>query len=204
LHLDAHFTTKARMTIVHIVPALLFVLLVPLQFVQSLRRRYARLHRWIGRCVMGLGLVVGVSALWLSAHPVGGVVEGAATVLFGFLFLFSIGKVWLHIRNGRMKLHGEWATRMVAVALGVATTRPIMALFFATSRLTGLTPEQFFGPAMWLGFISTCLAGEAWIRYARVRTAPNRGERAAYRQAPRQPPIHRSRTILQHADAEES
>ena len=69
---------------------------------------------------------------------------------------------------------------MVAVALGVATTRPIMAVFFATSRLTGLTPEQFFGPAMWLGFISTCLAGEAWIRYARSRTAHNRGEPISY------------------------
>jgi hypothetical protein len=66
--------------------------------------------------------------------------------------------------------------RMVATALGVAATRPIMAVFFATTRLTGLTPEQFFGPAMWLGFISTCLAGEAWIRYTRPQAAHNRSE----------------------------
>ena len=187
LNLDAHFAAKARMTMVHIVPALLFVLLVPLQFVLSLRRRYPRFHRWIGRFIMALGLLVGISALWLSAHPVGGVVEGTATVLFGFLLLFSLGKAWLHIRNGRMELHREWATRMVAVALGVATTRPIMALFFATGRLTGLTPEQFFGPAMWLGFISTCLAGEAWIRYARLRTADNRGEPPRMARPPGQP-----------------
>ena len=59
-----------------------------------------------------------------------------------------------------MVLHREWATRMVAIALGVATTRPIIGLFFATSRLTGLTPHAFFGPAMWMGFVSTWLAGE--------------------------------------------
>jgi hypothetical protein len=69
---------------------------------------------------------------------------------------------------------------MVAIALGVATTRPIMAVFFATSRLTGLTPQQFFGPAMWLGFISTYLAGEVWISYTRSRTGENHREMFPY------------------------
>ena len=169
--LDAHFAAKAGMTLVHIVPSLLFMLLVPLQFVASLRRRHPRLHRWIGRAIMGLGLVIGTSALWLSAHPVGGVVEGTATVFFGCFFLFSLGKAWWYIRNGRVEFHREWVTRTVAIALGVATTRPIMAVFFATSRLTGLTPRQFFGPAMWIGFISSYLAGEAWIYYLRTQTS---------------------------------
>lgn len=171
--LDAHFAAKAGMTLVHIVPSLLFVLLVPLQFVSSLRQRHPRWHRWTGRMIVVLGLVLGMSALWLSAHPVGGLAEGTATIFFGSFFLFALGKVWWHIRNGRVELHREWATRMVAIAVGAATTRPIMAVFFATSRLTGLTPQQFFGPAMWLGFISTYLAGETWINYSRLRTAEN-------------------------------
>src|SRR5437867_2706912 len=70
--LDMHFGAKARMTLLHIVPSLLFVLLIPLQFVSSLRARHPRLHRWTGRLILGLGLVIGISALWLSAHPVGG------------------------------------------------------------------------------------------------------------------------------------
>jgi hypothetical protein len=174
--LEARFADKASTTLLHIVPSLLFVLLVPLQFVSSLRRRYRRFHRWTGRLIMGLGLAIGISALWLSAHPVGGVVEGTATMFFGSLFLLSLGKACWHIRNGRIELHRECVIRMVATALGVATTRPIMAVFFATTRLTGLRPEQFFGPAMWLGFISTCLAGEAWIRYTRPQAAHNRSE----------------------------
>jgi hypothetical protein len=178
--LDAHFAAKAGMTLLHVVPSLLFVLLVPLQFLSSLRRRHPRLHRWTGRVIVALGLVVGISALWLSAHPVGGVVEGTATIFFGSFFLISLGKAWWHIRNRRVELHREWATRMVAIALGVATTRPIMAVFFATSRLTGLTPQQFFGPAMWLGFISTYLAGEVWISYTRSRTGENHREMFPY------------------------
>jgi hypothetical protein len=118
---------------------------------------------------MSLGIVTGISALRLSAHPVGGLTEATATILFGCLFLFCLARAWWHIRNRRVELHREWVTRMVAIALGVATTRPIMAVFFATSRLTGLSPEQFFGPAMWLGFTATYVAGETWIRRTRPR-----------------------------------
>lgn len=165
--LDREFAAKAQLTLLHIVPSLLFVLLVPLQFVSRLRWRYPRVHRWTGRVIVVLGAVLGLSALRLSAHPVGGLVEASATTLFGVSFLFCLGKAWLHIRNCRVELHREWAIRMTAIALGVATTRPVMAVFFATSRLTGLTPQEFFGPAMWIGFVSTYLAGEAWIRRSR-------------------------------------
>src|SRR5262249_12572156 len=114
---DTHFAEKARLTLLHIVPSLIFVLLVPLQFMRSLRLRHPRLHRCTGRVIMGLGVVIGISALWLSAHPVGGVVEGAATIFFGCFFLFSLGKAWWHIWNGRVDFHREWVTRMVAIAL---------------------------------------------------------------------------------------
>jgi uncharacterized membrane protein len=164
---DAHFDAKAGITLIHIVPSLAFVLLVPLQFVPSLRRR-PKFHRWNGRVLVCIGIVAGVSAVLLSAHPLGGLVEGAATTFYGCFFLFSLIRAWFHIRDGRVKLHREWMIRMVSIALGAAATRPIMAMFFATSRLTGLSPEQFFGPAMWLGFSASYLAGELWIRQTRT------------------------------------
>jgi len=166
--LDLHFAGRAALTLLHVIPSLVFVLLVPLQFASGLRQTHPRLHRWTGRMLLASSLVIGVSALRLSADPVGGLVESSATVSFSCLFLFSGAKAWWHIRHRRMVLHREWATRMVAIALGVATTRPIIGVFFATSRLTGLTPHQFFGPAMWMGFVSTWLAGEAWIRATRL------------------------------------
>lgn len=176
--LNAHFEAKARMTLVHLIPSLLFVLLVPLQFVSPLRQRHPRVHRWTGRVIVGMGVVIGGSALWLSAHPVGGLAEATATIFYGCFFLFALGKAWRHIRNGRVELHREWATRMTAIALGVATTRPIMGVFFATSRLTGLTPHDFFGPAMWLGLTSTYLAGELWLQAQRRKsTAETPGHR---------------------------
>jgi hypothetical protein len=43
------------------------------------------------------GMCLGAVAafpLWLSANPVGGLVEGSATIFFGCFFLFSLGRVW--------------------------------------------------------------------------------------------------------------
>lgn len=54
--------------------------------------------------------------------------------------------------------------RAIVILLGIATTRPVMGLFIATSRLTHLEPKQFFGIAFWIGFSINTLAVEAWIR----------------------------------------
>jgi hypothetical protein len=53
--------------------------------------------------------------------------------------------------------------RAFSVGLAVATIRPIIGMFFATSRLSGLTPHEFFGIAFWIGFVLHLIAAEAWI-----------------------------------------
>jgi hypothetical protein len=58
--------------------------------------------------------------------------------------------------------------RAYGVGLGVATTRPIVGMFFAFRRLT---PHEFFGIAFWLGFTITALAAEVWVDYTRQRAA---------------------------------
>src|SRR4051812_31134489 len=53
--LDAGFERHPLLTMIHIVPGLLFVTLGPLQFVPKLRARRPRLHRWTGRLVLAAG-----------------------------------------------------------------------------------------------------------------------------------------------------
>jgi len=55
-------------------------------------------------------------------------------------------------------------TRAIAVLLGISTTRPVMGMFFATSKVTHLSPEQFFGIAFWIGFSINTLMVELWLR----------------------------------------
>ena len=165
--LDKGFVKHTALTLIHILPGGLFLVLVPFQFAGSIRQKHLQLHRWMGRCLVVLGLIIGVSALMMSYEMnIGGPNETAATTLFAILFLICMVKAYIHIRRKEVARHREWMIRMYGVALGVATTRPIVGMFFAFRRLT---PHEFFGIAFWLGFTITFLAAEAWVDYTRQR-----------------------------------
>lgn len=175
--MDSAFAQKPVFTLIHILPASGFVLLLPLQFSSSLRARHPRVHRWIGRTLITLAAVIGLSALVLIRHPIGGMSEVSAVLFFDGLFMFAMAKAYFHARRRDIAQHREWVIRGVSVALGVATVRPIMGVFFATSRLTRLTPHDFFGIAFWMGFTATYVAAEGWIRRTRVGVACDVGGR---------------------------
>ena len=167
--LDAGFARHLALTLVHILPGGLFLVLAPLQFMPSMRRKHLQLHRWMGRVLVVCGLIIGVSALIMSYKMnIGGLNETAATSLFAIVFLICLIKAYLHIRRKEVMRHREWMIRAFGVGLGVATTRPIVGMFFAFRKLT---PHEFFGIAFWLGFSITFLAAEAWVAYTRQPTA---------------------------------
>ena len=162
--LDAQFASHAALTLAHIVPALVFVLLTPLAFM----RRFAD-WRWVERVLYPLGAIVGVTAYAMSGHPVGGWVERSAVLLFNTLFLFSLAQSYRYSRRAKPVLKMRWLLLAIGVLLGIATTRPVMGFFFATSRLTHLEPRQFFGIAFWIGFsINTIVVG-LWLRSKQAR-----------------------------------
>jgi len=155
--LDAAFASHSALTLAHIIPALAFVVLAPFVYL----RRFAG-AAWPERFLFPLGLVVGVTAYAMSNYSVGGWVERSAVLLFNTLFLFSLFRAWRLRREPVLKL--RWMTRAIAVLLGIATTRPVMGIFFATSGVTHLAPEQFFGIAFWIGFSTNTLIVELWLR----------------------------------------
>ncbi len=165
--LDTGFARHMALTLVHIIPGVLFLALALLQFVPSIRAKHLKVHRWLGRILVVTGLVIGISALVMSfTMNIGGLNETAATTLFAILFLFCLIKAYRHIRRKEVAQHREWMIRAFAIGLGVATTRPIVGLFFAFRKLS---PHEFFGIAFWLGFTITFFVGEAWIDYTRHR-----------------------------------
>ncbi len=164
--LDNIFARYPYLTLIHIVPGILFMILGPLQFSSTIRARHLRWHRLSGRVFVCCALIIGITALIMSfAMPaIGGVNQAAATTLFGSFFLFALCKAFWHIRRREIALHRQWMIRAFSVGLAVATIRPIVGIFFATSRFTHLTPREFFGTAFWIGFTLHLIAAEAWIR----------------------------------------
>ncbi|MGC2398347.1 MAG: DUF2306 domain-containing protein [Acidobacteriaceae bacterium] len=158
VELDGVFVSHAALTLAHILPAAAFVILLPLVFL----RRFSHLM-WPERWLFPLGAIVGLTAYAMSTYSVGGWVERSAVLFYNSLFLFSLAQAWNYKRQGDWLLKRRWLLRGSGVLLGIATTRPVMGVFFATSQLTHLQPQQFFGIAFWIGFSINWIVVESWL-----------------------------------------
>ena len=157
--LDQVFASHAALTLAHILPALVFVLISPFFVFHDSDKR-----AWPEWLLYPLGLAVGITAYAMSVNAVGGWLERSAVLLFNTIFLFSLCRAYLYMRQGQFRMERRWMIRGIAILLGIATTRPVMGIFFATSRLTHLQPSQFFGIAFWIGFSINTLVAEVWLR----------------------------------------
>jgi hypothetical protein len=155
--INESFSSHALLTVSHIVPAALFVLLAVHLFLHPAAGMVSR------RLFFFSGLITGLTAFAMSAYAFGGWVERSAVLVFDTWFLFSLCRAWLFHRRGDPFAERQWSTRAVGILLGIATTRPVMGVFFATRAATHLQPAQFFGIAFWIGFsINTALV-ELWL-----------------------------------------
>jgi hypothetical protein len=159
----AAFASHAALTLAHIIPAAIFVVLAVVVLLR------ARSGRWTQGLFFATGAITGLTAYAMNAYAVGGWVERSAVLVFDTWFLFSLGRAaWFYARREREKQR-EWTTRAVGILLGIATTRPVMGVFFATSPLTHLQPHQFFGFAFWIGFSINSIVVELWLSSKRRR-----------------------------------
>ena len=162
--LDSYFAAHAALTWTHILCAVVLVLLLPFLFWS--RTRGSRL---LEQMFFLLGFIVAATAYAMSAYAVGGWLERSAVLFFNTLYVLSLVRALMYARNDEDTPKRKWLIRAVAILLGIATTRPVMGVFFATARLTHLTPHQFFGIAFWIGFSINTIAIEFWLRRAAER-----------------------------------
>jgi hypothetical protein len=154
LSLDHTFAAHRPLTLAHIIPALVFVLLTPLVLLWKLAPAE--------RLLFPTGAVVGITAYAMSLYSVGGWTERSAVLVFNTIFLYSLWRAFQHREHPVQKR--RWLVRAIVVLFGIATTRPVMGLFFATSPITHLKPSQFFGIAFWVGFSINLIIAEVWLR----------------------------------------
>lgn len=159
--LEQSFASREALTFAHISFATAFVLVAPVVVF-----RLAKSRLW-ERLLFPLGALVGMTAYAMSISAFGGWVERSAVLFFNTIFLFSMARAYLYAQTGETFQKMRWLTRAIAILLGIATTRPVMGIFFATSRLTHLEPRQFFGVAFWIGFSINTIIVEVWLRSRR-------------------------------------
>ena len=122
---NARFFASPLPVVMHIVSASLFAILGAFQFATGLRRRWRGWHRAAGWLVVLCGLLVGLSALWMTLfypHPVGdGDFLSALRLLFGSAMIVSIVLSYTAIRRGDVKRHRAWMMRGYAIGMGAGT-----------------------------------------------------------------------------------
>lgn len=159
--LNATFSSHAALTAMHIVPAAIFVLVSAAVLLRGGG------GEWLERLFFPFGAVTGATAYAMSAYAVGGWIERSAVLVFNTWFLFSLGRAyWFRLQDDPSRKR-EWMTRAVGILLGIASTRPVMGVFFATSSRTHLGPSQFFGIAFWIGFSINAGVIELWLHSKR-------------------------------------
>jgi len=122
---DARFAASPIPLVVHIVAAVVYAVLGAFQFSARLRRRHPGWHRRAGRLLVGLGLAVAFSGLWMTlAYPQK---DGTGDILRATRLLVSSGMGAslilgvVAIRNRNIARHRAWMTRAYALALGAGT-----------------------------------------------------------------------------------
>jgi uncharacterized membrane protein len=154
----------------HIAPGLLYLFAAPLQLSARFRRKHLTVHRRLGRVLILSGMIAAVFAMIVGVtHPFDGIVEASAAVVFGAWFLSCLTVAFVAVRARDIPRHRRWMIRAFAAGIGIAAIRAwVLTLGAVQSALTGepaLSPQHgTYGAAFWLGFGSTVLAGEWWLR----------------------------------------
>ena len=151
------------------IPGAIFFILAPIQFVETVRRRFITFHRWSGRLLLLVALFIASSALFFGElTPFGGTGEAIAVALFAILFLLALALAWLAIRRGQVARHRDWMIRAFAIAFAIATARVVGAVLELPLTAIGLRPAPMFVIAIWTGWLMSIGAAELWIHRTRA------------------------------------
>ncbi len=166
------FVQYPNITRLHVIPGALFLLLAPFQFSKNIRNKSLGYHRWSGRTLVSIGLVVGAAAMFLGlVVPYSGVSEQLVIAFFGTLFLASLVKGFAYARANQIALHREWMLRAFAIGLSIATMRLIfIPALIIVGEPTRQEAESLSIIAFTIAFILHSGFAEFWIRYTRPLT----------------------------------
>lgn len=171
------FRHYATITALHVILGAVYLALAPLQFVQQIRRRWQGYHRWAGRLLISIGLVIGITALFMGiVFPTAGWPQSIVNSFFGILFLVALVLGFVHVRAGRIALHREWMIRAFAIGLAIATTRLIsVPAIIWLDEPTERQAELIVLGSFTVSFILHASFAEWWIRHTRNRGNPATG-----------------------------
>jgi uncharacterized membrane protein len=150
---DERFAPFPLPLVLHIVGATTYAIVGAFQFVPRFRRRHLAWHRRVGRVLTVAGLMVAVSALWMTLlyaqKPGTGDLLYVLRLVFGFAMAACLVLGFTAIRRRDIAAHRAWMIR--AYAIGVAA---------GTQAFTGGIGGALFGTGE---FPADLAKGAGWV-----------------------------------------
>lgn len=143
--------------------------LVPLQLVGPLRRRWPRLHRTMGYGLIVTAALTGLGGLaYIAARgTIGGWVMDVGFAGYGAAMLGAAGMALRYARAGAYNRHRAWALRLFVLALGSWLYRVHYGIWELLTGGLGTAPD-FSGPfdrvQVFAFYVPYLLALEWWLR----------------------------------------
>jgi hypothetical protein len=160
---DARFSVMPLPVVLHIAVVTLYSVLGAFQFAPGFRRRRPGWHRAAGRVLIPSGLLVALTAIWMtlfSARPASdGDLLAAFRLVFGTAMLAFVVLGLAAIRRRDFAAHRAWMIRGYAVAMGAGTQAVTQAPWILVTGSLGGTPKALMMALAW----TINLAAAEWI-----------------------------------------
>jgi hypothetical protein len=148
---NARFFASPSPVVIHIISSAIYALLGAFQFVSRLWQRGIKWHRWVGRLLVPVGLLVGFSGVWMTLfYPRTDHLLFTFRLIFGSGMILSIILGFISILRRNVAQHQTWMTRAYAIGMGAGT-----------QVLTGMVGALVLGTVN--EFENALLMGAAWV-----------------------------------------
>jgi uncharacterized membrane protein len=168
IHFDeqrAVYLAHHAMLMLHIIPAMLAILIGPLQFLPQFRKgRLLKFHRWLGRAYLLSVLFGGIGGLYMAQFGYGGLITQLGFASLAILWLYSGYRAYKHIRNKEIEAHRQWMIRNYALTFAGTMLRVWVPLFVVG---VGIEWVIAYRAIAWLCWVPNLLLAEWIIRRSR-------------------------------------
>jgi uncharacterized membrane protein len=140
---------------VHVLSGILALLIGPFQFVGRLRRRFVRVHRFMGATYVASATALGVSGLILAPTAYTGLVASAGFTVLDLAMLFTTWTAVRMIVAGRYGEHRRWMIRSFSLIMAGVMLRVWSALYYvaAAAGIVDFSFERAYAGIAWLCWV---------------------------------------------------
>ena len=155
--------------ITHIIGGVLALALGPFQFLNRLRTRWPKVHRWTGRIYMIGILLGGTAGFYMAFYAYAGVAASLGFAALALSWLFTGWMAYSNIRAGNKRIHRQWIIRNFALTFAAVMLRIwMMPLIMAFGESTG------YEIVAWVCWVPNLIVAEGivhgWFRRQTARS----------------------------------